>query len=461
MIRFSRKTNSKAASWAALFFLFFSGFISCKKYEGDIGYDLLPNTNSYSGIVVDTFSVIAKTVKEDSIRVDSLSSSILGAINDPLFGITSANLYTQCLLEEINIDFGTNPTLDSVVLALVMDSDNEAYGNVNSEVRIGVHKMGEILKKEYRYFSDYNPALLEAIGNYQGRLNPADTVYYYEGKNLQKTTGLLRIKLDRTFGESFFHANAYGSNESFLNFLNGIALIPEPGSLSTNQGSIVPIDLNHSDTKLIVYYNDSLTKEFTVSDQAERIMHYDVVSRSGAISSQLAVTNGHFDETYIQSMGSCKTRIFIPGLLDLVKDGNQVVINEAKLTLTIKDGTASDNYPAPERLLLVQPANSNGTGANSLILDLIDQIAPENSGWIGYTNYGGSLNSDGTTYTFHFNRHLQSILDTYLSTGVDGNKGFYILIPSDVPITPSRVVLDTRNNQSVTNIKVKVTYTKL
>jgi hypothetical protein len=76
-------------------------------------------------------------------------------------------------------------------------------------------------------------------------------------------------------------------------------------------------------------------------------------------------------------------------------------------------------------------------------------------GWTGYTNYGGLYDATTGSVTFHFNRHLQNILDQYLITGQDLNKGFFLTIPSDFPITPGRFYMDN------TKTKVKIIYTKL
>jgi len=88
-------------------------------------------------------------------------------------------------------------------------------------------------------------------------------------------------------------------------------------------------------------------------------------------------------------------------------------------------------------------------------------VAPPNANWIGRTNYGGNLDPETNTYTFHVNRHLQDLLDTYLATGEKKDRGFYLIIPSDNPITASRLVLDNSQNGTEPKIEFKVTYIKL
>ena len=43
-----------------------------------------------------------------------------------------------------------------------------------------------------KYYSDHQPALGDLIGTYSGKLNPADTTWYIENKDLISETGLLR-----------------------------------------------------------------------------------------------------------------------------------------------------------------------------------------------------------------------------------------------------------------------------
>ena len=121
--------------------------------------------------------------------------------------------------------------------------------------------------------------------------------------------------------------------------------------------------------------------------------------------------------------------------------------------------TVSEAYTAPSRLLLLQPSEEDGS--NAFIQDLVDVLFPRSQAWVGFTSYGGSYNTIDETYSFGVTRHLQLLLDTYLNSGEDNNRGFYLIIPSDNPVTPSRVVLDTDNSGSAKNIQLKVTYTKL
>ncbi len=455
------KTSGKAVQRAALLISFLLVFItSCKKEDNQIGVDFLPDDSNFRSIVVDTLSVVAYTVQEDTIKVDSLSTNLLGAINDPAFGMRTANLYTQVLLREINVDFGANPGIDSVILSLARNTGSSAYGNDASEIDFDIHKMDEIIDNNLSYYSNYKPQLGDKIGSWQGNLRSNDTAWFEEDGDLKWQINTFRIPLNNSFGEEFFaNAGQYGSNEVFLNFLNGIALIPKTAGLASGDGAMVGIDKFSDNSKLIVYYNDGLRKEFEINSESQNLSTYTLAGLPSTITDQVSNPGTHYNTTYAQTLAGHKIKIDIPNLLSLVADGNAIAINEAKITFKVKDGSTSTAFPAPDRMLLLQPSEVDGS--NAFILDLVDVLFPPSSAWIGNVNYGGNYDETTGTYTFRFNRHLQSVLDTYLNSGEDANRGFYLVIPSDNPITPSRLILDTDNNGVTKNLNLKITYTKL
>ncbi|MFT5512097.1 MAG: hypothetical protein ACI8SE_000492, partial [Bacteroidia bacterium] len=454
------KIKNKAVQRAALLLsILVVSLASCKKATEEIAVDFIPKGNIHGSFVSDSFDIKAYTIREDSLKIDSLRSNILGAINDASFGKSSASLYTQILLREINVNFGTNPVIDSVVLSLAKDMGVPSYGHANSSLDLDIFRMDELIEKEKKYYSNYIPAVGDKIGSWTGTINATDTAWFIEDGNLKYQTNVLRIPLDNSFGEDFFTNGQFGSNEVFLNYLNGIALIPNVSTLATDAGAIIGIDKSSDESKLVVYYNGGLRKEFEINSESQNISMYQITDQNIDIQNQFNNPGTHFNETYVQSMAGCKTRIEISDLLKLVQDGEGIVINEAKLTFSVQDNSTSDAYEAPSRMLLLQPSETDGS--NAFVIDLIDVLFPPSQSWVGYTNYGGGYNADDNTYSFGITRHLQLLLDSYLNSGEDNNRGFYLIIPSDNPMTPSRVILNTDTNSSNKNIQLKVTYTKL
>ena len=71
---------------AILAIIFALSLASCNKEPDLIGIDLLPDSDYLNLSFTDTSTIIAYTVREDSLRTDELSANLLGYMNDPVFG---------------------------------------------------------------------------------------------------------------------------------------------------------------------------------------------------------------------------------------------------------------------------------------------------------------------------------------------------------------------------------------
>lgn len=448
------KNGIRSSLFKFLPFLLFAVLIqSCKNEETDLGLNLLPVNGSLYGTVADTFTHFAWTVPGDSIKTDSLSSNILGALNDPEFGVSSASLYAQLRLPEINLNYGTNPVLDSCVLILKYGSGT-VEGQPESPQKINVYRITEDLKPESGYYQNTPIAYGDKLGFYEGTFSPKDSVLSISKGDSTMLAPQLRIRLSQAFGQELIQTpiSNYSSNLAFINWFKGIALIPASGSIPSGSGAIVPVELVNAVSSLVVYYNDSLKKEFRFTGESERIQRYSFNQRPAALQQQLNEPGKATSTAYVQGMSGTKMRINIPHLTNLVKDGRKALVQEASITFYPLAGTINSIHPAPERFLFMEVDSI--TGKNIPVIDLIDQLIPP-SGWRGFTNYGGLYsNSDGSV-TFRFNRHMQYILDTYLETGVDINKGFTLNLTGDYPVTAGRFVVDN------TKTKIRVVYNKL
>ena len=432
---------------------------SCKNSESDLGLNLRADKGEFYSAETDTFTVNAFTVKEDSLKTDSLSTNILGAMYDPEFGISTASVASELTITQADLSFGATPKIDSVMLYIRWDKDYN-YGNTNSTQFLNIYYLNETIEDGKKYFSNHKAPLGAEIGTWSGAINLKDSVNLRIGtKNIKKAPGLL-IKLSNKVGQDLANANpsVYSTVASFKAFLKGIVLIPQKGGISSGQGAIVGVDFFSGNSQLVVNYNDTMQHAFVFNNICQNYNIYDRKQINSNLLNQFANPGKHYNTTYVQSMGGCKTKIEIPHLLNLVKNttNERVVINEAALVLTPKNGTVSSNYSLPSRLFLFQPDKT--TNENSPILDFIDFIDPT----IGaYSLYGGTYNSLTGEYTIRFTRHLQYLLDQYLLSGENLNKGFYVAIPSDKPITPKRLILDNTRLPNYKALKFRVTYSKI
>lgn len=431
---------------------------SCKNTDSDLGLNLMPDKGEFYSAQTDTFTINAFTVKDDSVKTDSLSSNILGSINDPLFGTTSSSVASQLTITQTGISFGAAPKVDSVVLYIKWDK-NYYYGNLKSIQSLKIYELNEKIEESKQYFSNHKISLGSLIGTWSGNFNHNDSLSIkYEQQKIKVPPGLA-IKLQNSIGEKLATANStvYSSVESFLEFFKGIAIISESTGLNPGEGGISAIDMFSGISLLMVYYNDSLQHNFELNNNCSNFNIYDYNHSNPDITNQIANKGKNYSTTYIQTMGSCKTKIEIPHLLNLVKElkNERIIVNEAALIFTPLNGTVSTTYTLPLRLNLFQPDIKNH---DSAIIDFVDYIDPSTS---YYSKYGGSYNTLSGDYTIRFTRQLQYIFDQYLINGKNINKGFFVKIPSDRPVTPTRIVLDNSRNGAYKFLKFRITYTKI
>ena len=432
--------------------------LSCKNTESDLGLNLRPDKGEFYSAITDTFTVNAFTVKSDSIKTDSLSTNILGAMNDPEFGISTAGVASQLTITQVNLSFGKTPKIDSVILYLRWDKDYY-YGNLNTPQAMSVYYANEDIEDAKKYFSNYKIKLGAEIGTWNGSFNLKDSVNLRIGKTTLKKAPGLKIKLFNKVGEDLAGADSsiFSSVASFKTFLKGIVLIPQKSGIAIGQGAIAGVDFFTGNSQLIVHYNDSMQHSFVFNNNCENFNIYDKFHTNSKLINQLANPGKHYNTTYVQSMGGCKTKIEIPHLLNLVKNisNERLIVNEAALVFTPQNGSVSSAYSLPYRLNLFQPGKLN---QDTTIIDFIDYLNPQ----LGiYSIYGGVYNPLSGDYTIRFTRQLQYMLDQYVINGQNLNRGFFVTIPSDKPITPTRLILDNTRLPNYKALKFRVTYSKI
>lgn len=448
-------------SGLTLFFLIFLGLfvVSCKENESEIGLNLRPDKGEIYSAETDTFTVNAFTVREDSILTDSLSTNILGAMNDPLFGLSSSTLASELTIIQADINFGPAPKVDSALIYIRWDKAYY-YGNLNSAQSMSVYYVNDKIDPQLKYYSNHKAALGNEIGTWQGIFNFNDSVSFKKDNKIQKRAPGLIIKLYKKAGEDFAFANPaiYNTVEDFKSFIKGIAIIPNMGGLASGEGAIVGVDFFTGASELVVYYNDSSNHSFKFNNSCANFNVYNHKHGNPDLLNQLNNYGIPQNTSYVQSMAGCKTKIEIPHLLNISNGlvNERIIINEAALILTPKNGTVSTQYGLPSRINLFQPHIN--TNQNHPILDFSDYISPNSN---PVSLYGGSYNSLTGNYTIRFTRHLQDLIDYYLTTGTNLNRGFFVTIPSDKPITPTRLVLDNTRLGLNKALKIRITYSKI
>jgi len=420
--------------------------VSCKKKTPEnIGMPLLPGSDLLNAQFTDTLTLVAHTVKDDSVRTDEVNPIFLGNLNDPLFGITKASVFTQFVPHQTNPSFGTNPQIDSAVLSLVYTMSNgkgQYYGNLTPQ-KFEVYELLEKMNVDSIYYSNKQIPIITTQQIGVATLTPdvedsvwVDTLHYPPH---------LRIKLSKEFFSGFLTSSYYSSNSNFQNVFKGIYLksttIPSSG-----QGAILYLNLTHADSRLTLFYHndasDSLYYYFGITnDGCARFSHFDHDYSSAADISNQLNTSYSIQENYVyvQPMGGVRTKITFPAIKTMFGN-HKVAINKAELILPVESSSVDSVFTAHSKLVATIADSAKGP-----------LILPDY--YEGASYFGGNYDAVKKEYSFNIARYIQQVMN-----GTKENNGLYIIANSR-PTTANRVQLFGGSQSNANRMKLKITYT--
>lgn len=326
---------------------------SCNKEPDLIGLDLLPEGDRLNMSFIDTSSIIAYSVREDSLITKNLSSNLLGYLNDPVFGPVKASFYTEYRLQATNNSFGENPVADSIVLTLVYDG---VYGDSLTQHTVQVFELADTLinnaKHSYYAYSS-EPVLPTPIGEatFIPNLKEADSV---DGKYVKPH---LRITLTQEFANRILNASeeALSANKFFKHVFKGLYIDAAPVSPGS-PGSILYFNLLDEMSRISLYYHNdkgASSIKFLINSTCinyNNYNHYNYASAAPELLQQFAgIADPAHSQVFIQSMGGSKVKIEIPWLKNIPKNAN-IAVNEAVLIFT--DSEPGGVFKAPKQLFI-------------------------------------------------------------------------------------------------------------
>jgi len=366
--------------------------VSCTKEPDLIGLDLLPATDKLYLDYSDTVSLVAYTVREDSLRTDELSLSLLGSINDPEFGVTTASIYTQFQLPKNNVTFGENAVADSMVLTM---SYKGIYGDSLAPKTIRIYEMADTISYDSTYFSNHTvPVMNELVGSatFVPNLKEADSVGgYYVPPHM-------RIVLNPAFANKLITAdtNDLKDNVSFQKVFKGLYLTSDEAT-TPGTGSMLYLSLIDVMGHVRLYYHnstDTASLDFPFGSFGARFNHFDHNNYSGANPALLQQLNGDTtagsQKLFIQSMAGSKIKIRIPDVKALVAQ-KKMALNEAVLVFKVAD--TSGTYQVPTQLIL---RKLNSDGSYAFLTDETEGAA-----------FIDGKSRSGKEYRFRITRYLQ------------------------------------------------------
>jgi hypothetical protein len=426
----------------ALIFIPVIFLFSCNKEPDLIGLDLLPPGDTLGVSKMDTATIVAYSVLEDSVLTSGMIYGVIGSINDQVFGKTTASLYTQIRLTSNAPDFGTNPVVDSVVLILPYYS---LFGDSSAMQTFKVYELSESIITDKKYYSNSRVQQSSLLAEKTFLPRVKDSILI---DSITKVIPQVRLKFNNQFATKILNGSTSGKltdNNVFVEFFKGIVITADSGNVS-GVGSLVSFNLLSTMALLKMYYrNDStnsLVYNFGITAAASRFNRYDhnYAVASSELKAQIINrdTSQGKQKLFIQAFGGTKVKLRFPYLKKWAT-GKKYAINDAQLIMTTTDVTAP--FKAPSQLAL-----------RAILTDSTMSILPD--------ELEGSVYFDGTYnaskgYKFRLSRYVQQLL----TAPETDNKGLFLFVPGASYIG-NRLIL---NGTATTSDKMKlvITYTKI
>ncbi|KIC62060.1 DUF4270 family protein [Chryseobacterium taiwanense] len=492
-------------TFAILFMAIFGSVIlyNCEPETDALGEQLFLDGAAQGDEV--SYDVIAYNIdNNDSIRSDAGSmyevynstssftrKAVLGAFTESQFGMQRASYLTQVRLPTYTPDFGTNATVDSVVLVVkptyatdsLTTTTNEDYispdGNVAAkkvvntypaykygkakingstpQFTIKVHEVEDFLNgqndiaysnTDYKY---YSPELGSKIFN--GNVNSVTITKDSDATSIYTSSAVgVRIPLSATFFQTKIVDKASSADlkdvSNFIRYFKGLRV-----SVTESDGYL--FQFNPDDIELIMYYkNDKVengtttrpqsTYKFTMGAANTHIGHYEY-DRTQAFEDAVIGDKVNGDaRLYTQGMGGPSIGIKIPEttINDLKKlyQNNKTAIIGARIRI-YTDPTWNPNYSnfnnkyvKPGLFTIVQKdKDSNGKETTAFTTDLLNL-----SGSINFARYKTyDIDKNPTYYDFTVTKSIKDIVEA----GIDNKDKYFKIDLGDFVANSSGVSL--------------------
>ncbi len=422
---------------------------SCTKEITPIGINLIDPLELLSMGYTDTVQINAYTIYDDSIYTQNLTLNNsayiqLGSMYDPIFGRTTADLYSRLYITEARTRFGTSPVFDSAYLYLPYAG---SYGDTLSNMTFRVFALTEGIIDSV-HVNSYNTLSYDPvpIGEVTFQPKPHDSAFY----NGVKQAPMIRIPINSKFGNkvlSITDTTTLNTNTDFIKTFKGICIIAQPQN-TPGKGAILSFVMPADYFKLQMYYHNPgdtvKIYNFAIGPTSARFQNYNHNGYAEAVPLLKQQLGGDTllgrQFLFAQGLGGAKIKIRFP-YLNKWFDNEKIIINDAQLILG--NASVSDVFKNPSFVSL-RGIGENGSTSPYGVIDEND-----NSGY-----FDGSYNSGTNTYRFRLTRYIQQVM-----TGKIRNNGLHIIVPNS-SVFGSRLVLNgTASPQS--DLKLYLRYTKI
>ncbi len=304
----------------------------------------------------DNVEVKCTVEREDSVVTSTTASYYLcGELNDPIFGKSSAELFTQLRLD--NLDPGFDPskmTMDSVVMYLAYNSAG-VYGDTLQPQTLRVLRVDDnnIIRYDKNYYSTNQLPASNEVGRVDNFLPRPRT----KKDSLFSTTTnapYLRVKLDDNFGRELLGMDSLktAADTSFWEALRGLKIVTSTQGASP--GAVLAFNLeDQAFSRVRLYYSingDTVPRVFDYFFAGGRkFVHYTHDYAGTPAGTKLGQQSD--DLLYVQGAQGIRLKLEFPTANTL----NKIIVNRAELEFTVasQPGDFSSLTPA-DQLILTQ-----------------------------------------------------------------------------------------------------------
>ncbi len=391
-----------------------------------VGGEILDQDQS-ALVAIDTLTIRTATVTPDELVIHSpniqFDTYLCGHLDDPVFGSVRADFYTQFQVNENALPvYPDSATIDSLVLILEYNLEG-IYGDSTATQEFEIYRIiSNSTDTDSTYVSGnelpFESTLLATTGifmpDYTERVDSSIITSTTPDTTYATIDPFLSIKLDTSLMNALVALNRSGddqSNETFLSNFGGLAIRPVGGPT----GSMLSFNRLGARTGLRLHYHveddgevNNLFYDYGILTTSVRFSSFDNNPNPDIIAAEADGFAGGGMQTYIQGMDGPNTLVQLPYITNF---GGEVLVNNAELTVTIKETPDVDLFP-PVTQIIVLYENEEG---NFIIIE--DFLFAVNS-VAGIGAFGGQPESftgpNGellTRYQMKLSGHLQKMID--------------------------------------------------
>ncbi|MDR0729237.1 MAG: DUF4270 domain-containing protein [Prevotellaceae bacterium] len=390
-------------------------FSACMTADDSFGTGLVPDDQKPRVYVHTITDLPVYTATLDSIQTIATSATacLFGSINVAPFGTMNANAVFRMYPAAVDHSFGEQPVFTSANLTMIISGRKTADDDQQSIVQnIHLYHLRKTLSYDSTYYNtsistnDYEPTPINLPG-----------VTYNGGDTLE-------VPLTSDFGYHLLSASATDM-DSLLHFyehFKGLVLSVDAQPDGTPGGRLNQMDVSYAMLTLN-YKNDEGrdTSFYYYGDYS--LMFSTYRHSSSALANYATPPPTPAAMIYFESLAGVKPVIDLTTIKDSILAllqarrlrPDQLVINSAELSFTVKMNATQFLTNFPEALTLCSSDTTDGQLIYSIISDVNTNAT-----------FGGSLNRSLQRYTFNIAQYLQQLIKEDQTGGITSPVQFYL-----------------------------------